>query len=66
MILAIDTVAPVVGVAALRDGRSATRIERVVRGTETRLPTWMREVCAELGGVPSDVTGVAVAVGPGA
>ncbi len=66
MILAIDTVAPVVGVALLDGLRCATRVERVVRGTETRLPAWIRALCAEFDVGPGAITGVAVAVGPGA
>jgi tRNA threonylcarbamoyladenosine biosynthesis protein TsaB len=66
VILAIDTVGPVAGVAARVGARVAVREERIARGAETRLPKWIAEVCAELGGSPGDIRGVGVAVGPGA
>lgn len=65
-VLAIDTCGPVLGVALRAGGQVWSRTERAVRGSETRLVPWARELCAEAGLALSDLDGVAVARGPGA
>ncbi len=64
--LAIDTCGPVLGVALRLGGEVRVRTERVVRGSETRLVPWARALCAEAGIGLGDLTGIAVAQGPGA
>lgn len=64
-VLAIDTVAPVIGVAVRRDGRTVQRVLRQQRGAEALLLPWIRALCAEMGLAPADLDGVAVAHGPG-
>jgi len=64
-VLAIDTVAPVIGVALRVGGESRERVERVSRGAETRLVPWVRELCAEAGIGLRDLHGIAVSRGPG-
>lgn len=65
-VIAVDTAAPVLGVAVWADGRVASRSARVVRGGEALLAPWIAEVCAEVGAIPSDLDGVVVSTGPGA
>jgi tRNA threonylcarbamoyladenosine biosynthesis protein TsaB len=65
-VIAVDTAAPVLGVAAWSDGLSASRSARIVRGGEALIAPWITEVCAELGFVPGDLDGVVVSTGPGA
>jgi len=64
-VLAIDTVAPVIGVALRVGGESRERVERVSRGAETRLTPWVLELCAEAGLGLRDLDGIAVSRGPG-
>jgi tRNA threonylcarbamoyladenosine biosynthesis protein TsaB len=64
--VAIDTSAPVVGIAAFVGEVVAVRQARVSRGAETLLVPWIVEAMAEVGLRGADVEGIAVVVGPGA
>jgi len=66
LVLAFDTVGPVIGVGAWDGTRGAVRSQRVTRGAEAFLLDFAKEVLAELGANFTDVTLVAVAKGPGA
>jgi len=65
-VLAIDTTAPVIGVALLADGRVRSRVDRVQRGSEAVLVPWAEALCEQAGLRLSELSGVAVARGPGA
>ncbi len=65
VILALDTVAPVLGVALRVDGRTLCRVARQQRGAEGLLVPWAQALCDEAGVALRDVTGIAVAHGPG-
>jgi len=65
-VLAVDTTAPVVGVALLGPWGVLERVQRVQRGAEALLTPWIRELLAEAGISAADLDGVAVARGPGA
>jgi len=65
-VLAIDTAGPVAGVALWVDGVTSVRIERVTRGSDTRLMPWAQALAAEAGIPLSALDGVAVGAGPGA
>jgi tRNA threonylcarbamoyladenosine biosynthesis protein TsaB len=64
-VLAIDTAAPVIGAAVLHDDRLFVRTARAPRAAERELVPWIADLCAEAGVSVRDLTGVAVAVGPG-
>ena len=64
-VLAIDTAAPVIGAAVLHEDRIVTRTARAPRAAERELVPWIADLCAEAGVEVRDLTGVAVAVGPG-
>jgi tRNA threonylcarbamoyladenosine biosynthesis protein TsaB len=64
-ILAIDTAAPVIGAAVLHAGQLVQRTARTARAAERELVPWIGALCAEAGVTVQDLTGVAVAVGPG-
>jgi tRNA threonylcarbamoyladenosine biosynthesis protein TsaB len=64
--LAIDTAGPVVGVAAWDGARAFARSLRLTRGTEEQLLALAEAVLGEAGAALPDVTGIGVAVGPGA
>lgn len=64
-VLALDTCAPVIGVALSAGGEVRERVERAQRGSETRLVPWALELCAEAGIALADLDGLAVARGPG-
>jgi tRNA threonylcarbamoyladenosine biosynthesis protein TsaB len=65
-VLAIDTAAPVIGVALRVEGRTLVRTERSARGAETRLVPWANELAQEAGIRLRDLDGVAATLGPGA
>jgi len=64
-VLAIDTAAPVIGAGVLHAGQLVQRTARTPRAAEQSLVPWIAELCAEAGVTVQDLTGVAVAVGPG-
>ena len=66
MIVGLDTAGPVIGVGLLTTERCLTRVERVSRGSETRLIPWLMELCEEAAVDLSEIQGIAVAQGPGA
>jgi len=65
-VLAIDTVAPVIGVALRTGGRTLERVARTQRGAEALLVPWAHALCDEAGIRVDDLDGIAVAHGPGA
>ncbi len=65
IVLAVDTTAPVIGVAASDGLRTFSRVGRVERGAEAVLVEWSCEALAALGASLRDVAGVGVAMGPG-
>ncbi len=65
-VLAIDTAGPVAGVALWVDGVTSVRVERVTRGSDTRLMPWAQALAAEASIPLSALDGVAVGAGPGA
>lgn len=65
-VLALDTAGPLIGVALRVGGETEVRLERVQRGSESRLVPWVLELCASAEIRLTDLDGVAVAVGPGA
>ena len=66
-VLSIDTAGPVIGVALAVDGVVlGQRVERVRRGSETRLAPWAQQLAHEHGLSLAQLDGVALAVGPGA
>jgi len=64
-VLAIDTVAPVIGVALRHDGQTVQRVLRQQRGAETLLVPWILALCEEACVARTDLDGIAVAHGPG-
>ncbi len=65
-ILALDTCAPVIGVALLDGQQVLQRSQRVSRGAEALLTPWVAELLAEAGLALTQLDGIAVARGPGA
>lgn len=65
-LLAIDTVGPVIGVAACSDEAFVERTERLTRRAEARLVPWAVALLDELNVPMAHLDGIAVAVGPGA
>ena len=64
--IALDTAAPIIGVAAWRAGEVVRQTARVQRGAEGTLVPWVHRLIEELGADVSDVAGVACTRGPGA
>jgi tRNA threonylcarbamoyladenosine biosynthesis protein TsaB len=65
-VIAIDTAGPVIGVSLAVDGVVTERTERVRRGAEGRLLPWVLDLLNAQGLRVSDLSGIAVAKGPGA
>lgn len=64
-VISIDTAGPVIGVGLATAAGTFCRTERIQRGADARLVPWVHEVLEEANLAISEVSGVAVASGPG-
>ena len=64
-VIAIDTAGPVIGVGLATPAGTFERTERIQRGADARLIPWVHALLEEAGIVMAELSGIAVASGPG-